>query len=68
MKNSTGEAMGVVTTLGINFLACILVGLFLGKGISHFFNLGNIPIIIGLILGIITAIYSTYKKLMKFNN
>lgn len=67
-SGSIGEAMSFVTSIGINFVVCIGLCLYLGKLADNYWQIRPIGTIIGILLGFITAVYSTYKKLRDFND
>lgn len=58
------QALGFVTGIGINFAAIIAVCLFAGRYYDQNFGSGSTGTLIGIILGFITAIWSTYKKIV----
>jgi F0F1-type ATP synthase assembly protein I len=64
-KFSTGANLLRVSTLGINFVLCTFLGVFLGWGAQKLFHLGNWAIFAGLFFGIITAYVTVYESIKK---
>lgn len=64
---STLQALGFASGLGINFAITIGVCLYVGIYIDERFATSPAATIIGIILGFITAIWSTYQKLLGKN-
>jgi F0F1-type ATP synthase assembly protein I len=67
-KLSTGANLLRVSTLGINFVLCTFLGVFLGWGAQKLFHLGNWVIFVGLFFGIITAYFTVYESLKELRS
>lgn len=64
---TTWEAFSFVSGIGIHFVVTIGICIFLGRKADAYFASEPICTLIGIILGVITAIYSMYKKVKDIN-
>lgn len=64
---STLQALGFVSGIGISFAVTIGVCLYAGIYIDQQFATSPIATISGIILGFVTAIWTTYQKLLGKN-
>lgn len=63
----TLQALGFVSGIGISFVVTIGVCLYAGIYIDQQFATSPIATISGIILGFVTAIWTTYQKLLGKN-
>lgn len=52
------------TTVGFYLLSSVVAGIFLGKLADEYWGTGPWVTILGIVLGMITGLYTTYKKIM----
>ena len=65
---STWETFVFVSGIGFHFVITIGVCIFLGQKADIYFQTSPIFTLTGIILGVITAIYTAYKKIKDVNN
>ena len=58
------RALSLVTTIGINMVVSILVGLYIGRYLDGYFGTAPWITIVGLLLGVAAAIVGTYRLIM----
>jgi len=63
-KNNVFAALGLAASIGLNLAACIIIGMLAGKYADGF--LGTYPwlMLIGTILGVLSGMWSIYKKII----
>ena len=66
-EQSTLQALGFASGLGISFAVTIGVCLYAGIYIDDKFSTSPFATIVGIILGFLTAMWSTYQKLLGKN-
>lgn len=66
-EQSTLQALGFASGLGISFAVTIGVCLYAGIYIDEKFSTSPFATIIGIILGFLAAMWSTYQKLLGKN-
>lgn len=64
---STWETFAFVSGIGFHFVITIGVCIFLGQKADIYFQTSPIFTLTGIILGVITAIYTAYKKIKDVN-
>lgn len=64
-KSPVFAAFGMATSIGLNIVATIAVGLFGGRMADTYFATAPWLTIVGIVLGIIAGLWATYKKIMK---
>lgn len=52
------------TTVGFYMISSVIAGIFLGRLIDGYFGSGPWATTIGIVLGMIAGLYTTYKKIM----
>ena len=65
---STWETFAFVSGIGFHFVITIGLCIFLGRKADEYFATTPICTLIGIILGMITAIYTAYQKIKDVNN
>ena len=68
-KNTGGDktawqAVGFVSGIGIEIAVIIAIGVFAGKYLDNHFGISPWGTLGGIILGFMTGIWATYKKLL----
>ena len=58
------SSLQVATSVGFYLLSSVIAGIFLGRWIDGHFGSQPWATIIGIILGMIAGLYTTYKKVM----
>jgi len=66
-EQSTLQALGFASGLGISFAVTIGVCLYAGIYIDEKFSTSPFATISGIVLGFVTAIWTTYQKLLGKN-
>lgn len=64
---STWETFAFVSGIGFHFVITIGLCIFLGQKADVYFQTSPIFTLTGIILGVITAIYTAYKKIKDVN-
>ena len=64
---SNWEVIAFVSGIGIHFIIVIGMCVFLGLWADRYFASAPICTVIGIFLGIITAVYTAYKKIKDVN-
>lgn len=64
---STWETFAFVSGIGFHFVITIGLCIFLGQKADIYFQTSPIFTLTGIILGVITAIYTAYKKIKDVN-
>lgn len=64
---STWETFTFVSGIGFHFVITIGVCIFLGQKTDIYFDSTPIFTLIGIILGVITAVYTAYRKIKDVN-
>lgn len=64
---STWETFTFISGIGFHFVITIGLCIFLGQKADTYFGISPIGTLIGIILGMITAIYTAYKKIKDIN-
>lgn len=64
---STWETFAFVSGIGFHFVITIGICIFLGQKADIYFQTSPIFTLTGIILGVITAIYTAYKKIKDVN-
>ncbi len=69
MKKSKSplEAFIFLSSIGFHFVIVISLCLYIGRQIDTYFNSAPIGTVWGIVLGMITAIYTTYQKIKDIN-
>ncbi len=62
------EGLGLVAQLGLTMVINILIFFFIGLFIDKKWNLGGIPIIIGIFCGVVSGAFSCYQLIKKNEN
>jgi F0F1-type ATP synthase assembly protein I len=65
LKFKDYENLGLITQIGMIMIIPIFVGLFGGKWLDDQLNTGNIFLLLGILLGVITAFLNLYRYTMK---
>lgn len=63
-KQSWVTAVGMATSIGFILVSCLGAGLMLGRLADTYFSVGPWGTIIGILLGMISGMWATYKRLM----
>ncbi|WP_378951080.1 AtpZ/AtpI family protein [Pelosinus sp. sgz500959] len=58
------DGLQTATTVGFYMVSSIIAGIFLGRLIDGYFGSQPWATIGGIVLGMITGLYTTYKKIM----
>lgn len=64
---STWETFSFVSGIGFHFVITIGICIFIGCKADLYFNTTPVCTLIGIILGMITAIYTAYQKVKDVN-
>lgn len=64
---STWETFSFVSGIGFHFVITIGICIFIGRKADLYFNTTPVCTLIGIILGMITAIYTAYQKVKDVN-
>lgn len=66
MKKSNGkqllEAFSLVGTIGLNTVATVAAGLFVGRLADNYWDISPWATVAGVVLGMITGMWTTYKR------
>jgi ATP synthase protein I len=60
------KAFALMTTISSYLVGAILIGVFGGRWIDDQFNGGGIFLVLGMLVGLATAIYGIYKAVQQF--
>ncbi len=52
------------TTVGFYMVSSVVAGIFLGRLVDGYFGSGPWATVIGIVLGMIAGLYTTYKKII----
>lgn len=63
-KRQVIKALSLVTTIGLNMVATIVVGLVLGRWADNFFATAPWCTVAGIVLGMAAGFWGTYKRIM----
>ncbi len=63
-EDGVWSAFSIAGTIGLNMAATVAVGLFIGRFADNY--LGSAPwlTIVGIVLGMLAGLWSTYKKIV----
>lgn len=61
-KRQVFAAFSLVGTIGINMVATVAVGLFLGRWIDGWLDTSPWCTVAGIVFGMITGLWTTYKR------
>lgn len=64
-KGQLFEAMSLVGAIGINMVACVAVGLFVGRWLDNWLNIFPWATVAGIVIGLISGFWATYKRVTK---
>lgn len=64
-KRPLFAAIGMVSTIGLNMVATVAVGLFLGRAVDNWLQSSPWATVAGIVLGMIAGLWATYKKIMQ---
>jgi len=67
-NNQLSGAFSLVGTIGLSMAATIVVGLFAGRAIDKWLNTFPWCTIIGIVLGMLAGLWSTYKRVMEIES
>lgn len=67
-QHQLSGAFSLVGTIGLGMAATLLVGLFSGRAIDKWLNTFPWGTIIGIILGMLAGLWSTYKRVMEIES
>lgn len=65
---STWETFAFVSGIGFHFVITIGLCIFLGRKADEYFAAAPVCTLIGIVLGMITAIYTAYQKIKDVND
>lgn len=63
-KRQIMEALTLVTTIGLNMVATIVVGLVLGRWADGYFGTTPWCTVAGIVLGMAAGLWGTYQRIM----
>lgn len=64
---STWETFTFISGIGFHFVITIGICIFLGQKADAYFNSHPICTLIGILLGVFTAVYTAYQKIKDVN-
>lgn len=57
-------ALSMAGTIGLNMAATVAVGLFLGRLVDNYFGVTPWFTVLGIVVGMLAGLWSTYKKIV----
>jgi len=58
---TTWQAIGMVSGLGIQMVACVVVGLIIGKAVDRWLGSGPWFAVGGIVVGMLTGLWSVWR-------
>lgn len=63
-KRQILQALGMVTTISLNMVATVVVGLVLGRLADSWLGTAPWCTVSGIVLGMLTGLWATYKRIL----
>ncbi len=66
LTKSPFKAIVVISSLGIQFAACLFAGYFVGSYLDRYFQTGQLLMVVGVLLGLGAGTYAVVKMVKPF--